>query len=84
MQATPLTYIDANDPPCLIMHGEKDGMVPIEQSALLADTLQAAGVDVTFIRLPNAGHGYWGPDEPVLSDFLTPTLQFFDAHLKNN
>ncbi len=83
-RATPLTYVDANDPPFLIMHGEADGMVPIEQSALLADVLQVAGVDVTFIRLPNAGHGYWGPDEPVLSDFLTPTLQFLDTHLKNN
>ena len=83
-QATPLTYVDANDPPFLIMHGEKDGMVPIKQSELLADALQAAGVDVTFIRLPNAGHGYWGNDEPVLSEFLTPTLGFFDAHLKNN
>jgi acetyl esterase/lipase len=83
-QATPLTYVDADDPPFLIMHGEADGMVPIEQSELLADALQAASVDVTFIRLPNAGHGYWGPDEPVTSDFLTPTLQFLDAHLKNN
>jgi acetyl esterase/lipase len=83
-QATPLSYIDANDPPFLIIHGEIDGMVPIEQSELLADALQAAGVDVTFIRLPNAGHGYWGPGEPVMSDFLTPTLQFLDTHLKNH
>ncbi len=83
-QATPLTYVDANDPPFLIMHGEADGMVPIEQGELLADALQAAGVEVTFIRLPNAGHGYWGPNEPVMPDFLTPTLQFFDSHLKDS
>ena len=83
-QATPLSYINADDPPFLIMHGEADSMVPIEQSALLADALQAAGVDVTFIRLPNAGHGYWGPDEPVLPEFLTPTLEFLDAHLKKD
>jgi acetyl esterase/lipase len=83
-QATPLTYIDANDPPFLIMHGELDGMVPIEQSELLADALRAAGVDVTFIRLPHAGHGYGGPDDPVLPEFLTPTLGFLDTHLKDN
>ncbi len=33
--------------------------------------------------LPNAGHGYWRPEEEVLADFLTPTLHFFDTHLKN-
>ena len=82
-RATPLTYVDANDPPFLVMHGETDGMVPIEQSELLVNALEAAGVEVTFIRLPTLGHGYWGPDEEVLSDFLTPTLQFLDTHLKN-
>ena len=81
--ATPLSFIDASDPPFLIMHGETDGMVPIEQSELLADALKAASVDVTFIRLPSAGHGYWSDNDPVLPEFLTPTLQFFDQHLKN-
>jgi len=32
---SPLSYIDANDPPVLIIHGEKDGMVIIRQSELL-------------------------------------------------
>lgn len=81
--ATPLSYIDAVDPPFLIMHGETDGMVPIAQSELLANALQTAGVDVTFIRMPNAGHGYWSDTDPVLPDFLQPTLQFLDQHLKN-
>jgi acetyl esterase/lipase len=82
-QATPLTYVDAHDPPFLIMHGETDGMIPIAQSELLANALQAAGVDVTFIRLPSAGHGYESPEAQVMPDFLTPTLQFFDQHLKH-
>jgi acetyl esterase/lipase len=81
--ATPLSYVDADDPPFLIMHGETDGMVPITQSELLANALQAEGVDVTFIRMPNAGHGYWSDTDPIMPDFLIPTLQFFDQHLKN-
>ena len=84
-QASPLTYIDANDPPFLIIHGEKDGMIPIAQSALLASEMQSAGVDVTFLRLPQAGHNYCDPAggcTEIFPDFLDPTLKFFDEHLK--
>ena len=81
--ATPLTYIDADDPPFLVMHGELDGMVPITQSELLANALQAAGVDVTFLRLPDLGHGFLDPaGEVVLEAFLDPTLAFLDEHLR--
>jgi len=80
-QATPLAYADAGDPPFLVIHGERDGMVPIEQSALLVAALEDAGVEVTFVRLPEAGHGYGGPGQEVASEFLDPTLAFFGAHL---
>ncbi len=81
-QATPLTYVDANDPPFLIIHGEADDMVPIEQSEALAAALNEAGVEVTFIRVPNAGHGFYTPEETAMPEFLEPTLEFFDRHLK--
>lgn len=80
-QASPLTYVDANDPPFLIIHGEADGMVPIGQSKRLADALEHAGVEVTFIPLPGAGHSYATPDSPVAPDFLEPTLAFFSRYL---
>ena len=85
IQATPLTYVDAEDPPFLIIHGEMDDMVPIRQSELLAEALQDAGVDVTFVRLPHAGHGFFGPSGEsvdVAPEFLEPTLTFFDQHLE--
>jgi len=82
-QASPLSYVDAADPPFLIVHGERDGMVPIEQSALLAAGLQDKGVDVVFVRLPGVGHGYGGPGEEVAPEFLDPTLAFFDLYLSD-
>jgi acetyl esterase/lipase len=81
-RATPLTYVDAGDPPFLVIHGERDGMVPIEQSALLAAALEDAGVGVAFVRLPETGHGYGGPGQEVTAEFLDPTLAFFGAHLE--
>ncbi|MEW5873003.1 MAG: alpha/beta hydrolase fold domain-containing protein [Chloroflexota bacterium] len=79
-QATPLSYIDAADPPFLIIHGEQDGLVPLEQSQMLAQALAQAGVEVEFLRLEGAGHSY-GSGLAVSPEFLQPTLDFLAAHL---
>ena len=42
--ASPVTYVDKNDPPFLIIHGEKDNMVSVKQSQLLKAWLNLAGV----------------------------------------
>ena len=54
--ASPLTYIDKNDPAFLIMHGDSDQLVPLGQSVILAKALIDAGVEVTMITIPGAGH----------------------------
>jgi dipeptidyl aminopeptidase/acylaminoacyl peptidase len=77
--ANPLTYIDKNDPPFLIMHGDDDQIVPLGQSVILAKALVDAGVEVTMKTIPGAGHE--GPQ------FRTPESQrlveeFLSRHLK--
>ena len=59
-RANPIHYITKDDPPFLIMHGDKDPVVPLEQSQLLAEALEKAGVKVTFHVVPGGGHG--GPE----------------------
>jgi acetyl esterase/lipase len=54
--ANPLTYINKNDPPFLIMHGDNDQLVPLGQSVILAKALIDAGVEVTMKTIPGAGH----------------------------
>jgi acetyl esterase/lipase len=56
--ANPITYIDPRDPPIWIGHGEKDGMVIINQSELLYEALKKAGVETEFVRVSNADHMY--------------------------
>jgi acetyl esterase/lipase len=58
--ANPIHYVTKDAPPFLIMHGDKDPVVPLEQSQMLADALQKAGVHVKLHVLPGAGHG--GPE----------------------
>jgi len=59
-RANPITYVDQQDPPFLIVHGDQDRTVPINQSELLFAALQSAGVSAQFHVLRGAGHG--GPD----------------------
>lgn len=55
--ANPITYIDANDPPFLIIHGDADPLVPHCQSELLYNALQKANVPSQFVLVPNGQHG---------------------------
>lgn len=51
-QASPVTYVDKNDPPFFIVHGEKDQDVPPVQSYLLKSYLDVAGVksELTYVK----------------------------------
>ena len=55
--ANPITYVDANDPPFLIFHGDKDPSVPFCQSEMFFKALQNAKVPVQYFLVPGAQHG---------------------------
>ena len=77
--ANPLTYVDRNDPPFLIMHGDNDQLVPLGQSVILAKALIDAGVEVTMKTIHGAGHE--GPqfrnaeNQRLIEDFLSLHLK---------
>ncbi len=78
--ASAFHQVSADDAPFLIMHGDADPGVPLEQSVKLHEKLQSAGVASTLEVLRSAGHG--GPE------FRTPESQekikaFFDRHLRD-
>jgi acetyl esterase/lipase len=55
--ANPITYVDANDPPFLIFHGDKDPLVPYCESEMLYKALQDAKVPSQYFLVSNAQHG---------------------------
>ena len=74
--ASPVTYATKDAAPFLIMHGENDTIVPLQQGELMHAALTKAGAEVTFEVVKDAGHGFGGPDiDRMVNDF-------FDAHLK--
>ena len=54
--ASPVTYVDKDDPPFFIVHGEKDKDVPKTQSYLLKSYLDLAHVDNALTVVKNAPH----------------------------
>ena len=56
-RANPITYVTADDPPFLIIHGDADLLVPHHQSVLLEAALRKAGVPVQFVTIAGGRHG---------------------------
>ncbi len=84
--ANPITYIDSEDAPTFIGHGEQDGMVSIKQSEILFDAFNNAGVPTKFVRVKNANHQYiahkWDIDvTPSVNDMYQFTIRWFEKWL---
>ncbi|MFB3890807.1 MAG: alpha/beta hydrolase fold domain-containing protein [Phycisphaerae bacterium] len=77
-RANPITYIGKDCPPFLIFHGDRDVVVPINQSELLNEALKAAGVDVRYEVVKGAGHDFGNNQAKMLPVIYA----FFDKHLK--
>ncbi len=80
-QASPATYISADDPAFFIQHGTNDKNIPITQSANFADILAGAvgASKVTYTVIEGAGHGGAEFNSP---DNISRVLDFLDAYLK--
>lgn len=79
-RASPVTYVSADDPPFLIMHGDRDPTVPYHQSVILHEAMRKAGVDVTFRTIKGGAHG-----GPLVStpETLRLIVDFFEKHLRS-
>jgi acetyl esterase/lipase len=75
--ANPITYVSKDDPPFLVIHGDKDDLVPLSQSELFHAALEKAGVPSKLHVVPGAGHGFGGRELEAMVD------EFLDRHLKN-
>ncbi|WDE98673.1 alpha/beta hydrolase [Lentisphaera profundi] len=73
-EASAFWNVSKDDPPFLIMHGDKDPAVPIEQSLRLHEKQKQAGAPSQLFIVKNAGHGgklFMSPEaNQVILDFL--------------
>jgi dipeptidyl aminopeptidase/acylaminoacyl peptidase len=74
-QASPVTWVTADDAPFLTAHGTEDSTVPYAQAEEIDAALRKAGVASCLIPMQGAGHGF---DHPELRRRITT---FLDHHL---
>jgi acetyl esterase/lipase len=75
--ASPITYVNGGSAPFLIVHGDRDDVVPLQQSQLLQAKLKSSGVLATLFVVPGAGHAT-GFDSPEVAHMIGG---FFTRHL---
>jgi acetyl esterase/lipase len=76
-RVSPITHVSADDAPTLIIHGDIDKLVPLQQSEIMVARLKEAGVPAKLIVKEGCGHGWI----TILKD--TETLgDWFDQYLK--
>lgn len=77
--ANPLTYINENTPPFLIMHGNADKTISPSQSKILYDALVKHGVDTEYYVVNGADHEFEYFFQPktfgIIVDFLNRVLR---------
>jgi acetyl esterase/lipase len=80
-RASPIYYVKEDAAPFLIMQGDKDPLVPLQQSESLHAALQKAKVESVLKVYPGAGHGGAQFGSP---DSLKLMVDFMDQHLSAN
>jgi acetyl esterase/lipase len=79
---SPLLQVSADDAPVLMIHGDKDLLVPIEHAQKILPEFEKAGVASELITIEGAGHGF-SPEQNVQT--VGPAmLGWFEKHLSKS
>lgn len=74
--ASPISYVSAKTPPFLIMHGDQDATVPVDQSRYFHQVLKTRKIDSTLYVLKGAGHSFSSSDNArIVLEFFKRVLQ---------
>jgi acetyl esterase/lipase len=76
-EISPFYHISSNTPPTLILHGDKDTLVPMQQSEIFIAREKELGIPAKLIVKPGAGHG-WADWQVDAAQFV----EWFDTYLR--
>ncbi|MEM7013547.1 MAG: alpha/beta hydrolase [Verrucomicrobiota bacterium] len=78
--ASPVSYLDGDDPPALLLHGTRDALVPVSQSEALHTALEEQGLPTQLHIVDGGKHSFHL--QPPQEDLRPLVIGFFDQHLK--
>lgn len=76
-EISPVYQVSSDDPPIIIFHGDKDKLIPIQQSERMINALTKAGVKNRLIIKQSGGHGW-----PHMETEENQIADWFDQYLK--
>jgi acetyl esterase/lipase len=79
---SPYNYLTGTAPPTLILHGDKDRVVPLEQSVLLHAKLDSLGIENEFEVIPGADHAFAFATADQRSSLQKHISEFIIGHYK--
>ena len=79
-RVSPIHYVTADVPPIITIHGDKDALVPYEQSVRLHKALDAAKVPNQLYTVPGANHGGFTYEQNQKA--WAEVRQFLSEHVK--
>lgn len=79
IERSPISYVDEIKAPILMLHGDDDAGVPMDQSLLFAERLEAANHPYELHIYPGEGHGFNEPHHII--DAASRITQFCRQHL---
>jgi dipeptidyl aminopeptidase/acylaminoacyl peptidase len=85
LEASPITHVTEDDPPFLLIHGDRDEVVPVEQSQLMYERLLQVNVPAQLVIVKNARHSMTAPDRsatPTLGEIDQIIQEFLAQYLK--
>jgi acetyl esterase/lipase len=59
---SPIVHVSPDDPPTLLIHGDKDSLVPVNNSKVVHEAFQKNNVKTQLIIIEGAEHGFRGED----------------------
>lgn len=75
---SPLLHVSPDDPPTLLVHGDKDDLVKLDQSQRILAAFEKDKVPCELIVIEGAGHGFGGENGRRASKAL---VAWFDKYL---
>jgi acetyl esterase/lipase len=75
---SPILHVSSDDPPTLLVHGDADSLVDVNNSRLMHTTLSGKGVVTDLVVVEGAGHGFQGADATRATSAL---VEWFSTHL---
>ena len=84
VEASPISHVTPDDPPVLLIHGDRDELVPVEQSQLMYERLVQENVPAQLVVVKNASHSFTAPGgmTPTVSEVNQIILDFLARYLR--